>query len=178
MLWCWKCWWICFGGWVWFLVICTVWMQNNGDGLGFWELQLVGLWVVGGGRGWKWEEKGFNVSGFVKEEREKKNMKEMEERDMLPFWFAQYMGFTTLSKFWVKLTRIWVKILRRDMSYENWGWVLKNKMRIEFWVKSKPNMPLILFLLTYLDKNIAHNREKEYTKNITHNMHIYIYIYT
>ena len=44
----------------------------------------MGLWIVGGGRDRKWEEKGFNVSGFVKEERKKK-MKEMEERDMLLF---------------------------------------------------------------------------------------------
>ena len=56
------------------------WMQNNGSGLGFWELQLVGLWVVKGGRGRKWEEKGFDVSGFVKEERKKKNEREGGER--------------------------------------------------------------------------------------------------
>ena len=71
--------------------------------IAFSSSRMVGLWVVGGGRGRKWEEKGFNVSGFMKEKRKKK-MKEMEERDMLPFWSAQHMGSTTLSKFWVKLT--------------------------------------------------------------------------
>ena len=40
--------------------------KTIGGFMGFWELKLVGLWVVGGGKGWKWEEKGFNVSGFVK----------------------------------------------------------------------------------------------------------------
>lgn len=45
---------------------------------------MVGLWVVGGGCGRKWEEKGFNVSGYMKEEVKKK-LKEMEERDVLPF---------------------------------------------------------------------------------------------
>ena len=44
----------------------------------------MGSWIVGGGRVRKWEEKGFNVLGIVKEERKKK-MKEMEERDMLLF---------------------------------------------------------------------------------------------
>ena len=39
----------------------------------------MGLWIVGGGRDRKWEEKGFNVSGFVKEER-KKNERDGGER--------------------------------------------------------------------------------------------------
>ena len=54
------------------------WMQNNGGGLDIWELQLVGLWIVGGGRDWKWEEKGFNVLGFMKEERKKNERNEGE----------------------------------------------------------------------------------------------------
>ena len=40
----------------------------------------MGLWVVGGGRGRKWEEKGFNVSGYMKEEMKKKNERDGGER--------------------------------------------------------------------------------------------------
>ena len=40
----------------------------------------MGLWVVEGGRGREWEEKGFNVLGFVKEERKKKNERYGGER--------------------------------------------------------------------------------------------------
>ena len=40
----------------------------------------MGSWIVGGGRVRKWEEKGFNVLGIVKEERKKKNERDGGER--------------------------------------------------------------------------------------------------